>query len=470
MEDGLMEKGITMRSLFAVLVFWGGHAAAVTATPASEARALHIRFPVEKYKLKNGLTVLLAEDHTVPMVSYHTWYKVGSRDEKPGLTGAAHMLEHMMFQGAKKYTGKQFHKIMDENGVEWNAFTSNDYTGFYMNLPSSKLDLIMDVEVDRMSSLAIDAKNLQSEREVVKEERRLRTDNSPPGQLRELMMSTVFRVSPYGWPVIGSMKDIEGYTPASLRGFYDRFYGPNNAILVIAGDFESGRVKKMIESYYGPLKERPLPEGTHPAEPAQTVQNNAILRRDVQSTSFMVAFQGVPATHADAPALDLAAVLLGSGSSSRLHRRLVYQKQIAAGAAASHRSLLDSGVFNVSVTMKPGADMEQALEVVYNEIYKLRNKPVSPDELRKAKTMAMKSTVDDLTTSDGKAQSLAAAEIMTGSYETLFSDLERYEAVTSEDLRRVANRYLNQTQRSVVVLAPREKAPEATAAQAEVRK
>lgn len=428
----------------------------VSAAAAEGPPSLRIQFPVEKYKLENGLTVLLAEDHTVPMISYHTWYKVGSRDEKTGLTGAAHMLEHMMFQGAKKYTGKQFHKIMDENGVEWNAFTSNDYTGFYMNLPSSKLELIMDVEVDRMSSLAIDPKNLKSEREVVKEERRLRTDNSPVGTLREVMMSTIFRKSNYGWPVIGHMKDIDAYTADSLRGFYDKYYGPNNAVLVIAGDFEPSRVKSLIEKHYGALKPRPVPETPHPAEPPQTVQYNAIVRRDVQATQFTVAFQGAKMQEPDAFALDIASAIMGWGSSSRLYRRLVYQKEIASGASASHRAMIDAGVFGVSVAMKPGLDMAPALEIVYNEIYRIRNKPVTEAELRKAKTMVMKGFVDDLTTFDGKAQMLASMEIMTGDYAKLFTELEKYDAVTADDVRRVANKYLNQTQRSVVVLAPKE--------------
>lgn len=454
-------KDTTMKRLvFALLLVVGVARAAV------DDKSLKIEMPVEKFVLENGLTVLLHEDHTVPMVSYHTWYKVGSRDEKEGITGSAHMLEHMMFQGAKKYTGKQLQKLMDENGVEWNAFTTNDYTGFYMNLPSSKLELIMDVEYDRMSSLALDPKNLLSEREVVKEERRMRIDNSPFGMLREMTMSTVFRKSNYRWPVIGWMKDIEGYNVETLRRFYETFYVPNNAVLVIAGDFDTGKVKKMVQSYYGKLPSKPLPPREDVKEPEQKVQYNSVVRKDVQSTSFNVAFQGASVSDPDMYALDLAATALGTGSSSRLYRRLVYQKQTAASAYASHYSLQNGGVFSVGVTMRPGLDKTETLEAVYNEIYKLKSKPLSSEELRKVKVMTMKSYVDALTTLDGKARSLATAEITTGSYETIFRDLEKYEAVTAEDIRRVANKLMNQTQRSIVALEPKAKAaaPAPTAA------
>ncbi|HWU44844.1 MAG TPA: pitrilysin family protein, partial [Bdellovibrio sp.] len=168
---------------------------------------MKISLPVTKFTLENGLTVLLLEDHTVPMVSYHTWYRVGSRDESPGVTGAAHMLEHMMFKGAKKYDGKAFDRIFHENGIVNNAFTTNDYTGFYENLPSSKLELVMDMEVDRMTSLLLNPDDLKSEKEVVKQERGWRVDNNPMGLVRELMMSTVFKANPYHWPVIGYMED-----------------------------------------------------------------------------------------------------------------------------------------------------------------------------------------------------------------------------------------------------------------------
>lgn len=427
----------------------------VAAVHAADAESLSLKMSVEKYELKNGLTVLLLEDHSVPMISYHTWYKVGSRDERDGVTGSAHMLEHMMFQGAKKYTGKQFSSLMQNNGIEWNAFTTYDYTGFHMNLPSSKLELVMDLEQDRMSALALDPKNLQSEREVVKEERRWRVDNNPQGALGELTMSTVFPKSSYHWPIVGWMRDIEKFDVAGLRAFYEAYYVPNNAVLVIAGDIDKARVKTLVEKYYSELPRREVPPRPSAAEAPQKVQYNVRLRKEIEGTHFNVSFQGVPEMNEDTPALNLAATILGAGSSSRMYRRMVYQKQVATAVSVGNSSMKDAGIFTVAVSLKPGQALDPALEIVYNEIYKLRQKPVSAEDLKKAKTIGVMDFMSGLSTIDSKAQALAATEIVTGSYENLLKEIERYAKVTPEDIQRVAKKYLNQTQRSIVVLEPR---------------
>lgn len=418
---------------------------------------LQISLPVTKFQLPNGLTVLLLEDHSVPMVSYHTWYRVGSRDESPGVTGAAHMLEHMMFKGAKKYDGKSFDRILHENGITNNAFTTYDYTGFYENLPSSKLELIMDLEVDRMSSLALRPEDLLSEKEVVKEERRWRVDNNPNGMLRELLMSTVFKVLPYKWPVIGHMKDIENYDVEKLRFFYSTYYIPNNAVLVIVGDFKTAEAKSLVEKYYGSLPYKPLPNREELSERPQSIQQNANLKKDVQNNSFVVAFQGVKQSHPDMYALDFLANLLGSGTSSRLYRRLVYQKQVATSSYAFNSTMKDAGVFGIGVNLKPGLPIKDSLDAVYNEIWKARNQKISALELEKLKTQILKENVDSLRTMDGKARALAVNEILTGSYESLFTDIPKYQAVTADDVKKVAEKYLNQTQRSIVVLEPQGK-------------
>lgn len=416
---------------------------------------LNLNLPVVKYKLENGLTVILLEDHSTPQISYHTWYKVGSRDESEGVTGAAHMLEHMMFKGARKYSGAQYDQLMHENGIQHNAFTTFDYTGFYQSLPSSKLELIMDIEVDRMESLSLNPDDLTSEREVVKEERRWRVDNNPGGVLAELTMGTVFKNHPYRWPVIGYMKDITNYSVDKLRYFYSTYYIPNNAILVIVGDFRINETKNLIDKYYGKLPFKELPVKIIKPEPPQTVQYNAKTTSNVKNTSFNVSFQGFPQGHKDMYALDLAAFILGTGSSSRLYKKLVNEKGFATQAVAGHFSMQDHGLFSVSVHLKPGTGMDEALNIVYNEIYKLRNNPVSNEELEKAKTLSMKSTVDSLVSMDGKARALATYEILTGSYENLLTDLTKYAAVTVKDIQDICARMLNTTQRSIVVLEPK---------------
>ena len=422
---------------------------------ASAPNDLRISFPVVKYKLENGLTVILQEDHTVPMVSYHTWYRVGSRDETAGVTGAAHMLEHMMFKGAQKYSGKEFDRILHANGITNNAFTTWDYTGFYENLPSAKLELMMDMEVDRMRFLNLKAEDLKSELEVVKEERRWRVDNNPTGLLRENLFSIAFQKHPYHWPVIGYMADITAYTPEKLRYFYDKFYVPNNAVLVLAGDIQIEKTKRLIQKYYGVLKANDLPARVYPQDEPFTRPHRKIIRSDVQNTTVMIAFPGVATGHPDSFALDLLSNILGNGASSRLHKKMVYHAQIATGVGAYDMTNADPGLFVSSVALKPGQDAEAGEQMLSQELQKVKTTAMTEKELAKAKNQMMKEFVDGLTTIDGKAQALAVNEIVAGSYEKLFSDLEKYQAVTVQDLERVAKSYLKPERQVTVLLEPK---------------
>lgn len=411
-----------------------------------------IRFTVEKYKLPNGLTVLLHEDHTVPIISYHTWFRVGSKHEEPGTTGIAHLFEHMMFKGAKRYTGAQFDTILQANGATNNAFTTNDYTGYYENLPSSKLELVIDIESDRMENLQITPENLKSEREVVKEERRYRVDNNPMGILREALYGTAFKVSPYRWPVIGYMSDLDNISLEKANEFYRTYYAPNNAVIVVAGAFKSNEAKALIQKYYGHMKAQTIPEKPRPPEPAQVSQRMQVLTRDVQSTTFATSYHTPKAGSDEAYALDLLANIMGRGTSSRLYKRLVYQGQMATSVSAYNITLQDSGLFQVFVSVKPGTDWGTAQRAVYGEMWLPRNRLVSADELQMAKNQVMMSYIDGLKTIHGKAESLATNEILFGDYEQLFRDLDRYNRVTAEQIRAVAKKYLEPSNSTLLVL------------------
>lgn len=421
-----------------------------------ELSELNLSLDVVKYSLENGMTVLLHEDHSVPMVTHHMWYKVGSRNERPGITGISHMLEHMLFKGAKKYSGKDFDRILHENGVRNNAFTSYDYTGYYFNLPSGKLELIMDIESDRMAHLKLQEKDLVTEREVVAEERRFRVDNNPAGLVHEVSFGTVFKVHPYRWPVIGYMKDVQNYKLQDLKDYFKVNYAPNNAVLVIAGDIDINATKKLIQKYYGPLKPQEVPELNVPQEPAQKGQRSSTVRKNIQSPILSVAYKTVPAGHEDMYALDLLSNILGSGPSSRLFQRLVYRNQLATSASSYSYTPMDPGVFVVSVDLKPDADVEMAKKLVYSSLYKLRSGDISKDELVKAKNQVMKNYVDELLTLSDKARALATNEIMFGDYKRLFNDLQQYQKVTVEDLKAVAEKYLQPQQRSVITLLPKQ--------------
>lgn len=429
---------------------------ASSSSPKSNSTAnLQINLPVTRYQLANGLTVILHEDHSVPMISYHTWYRVGSRDESEGVTGAAHMLEHMMFKGAKKYSGKDFDRVLHENGITNNAFTTADYTGFYENLPSSKLELMMDMEVDRMRFLTLKQEDLTSELQVVGEERRWRVDNNPSGLLREAFMASMYEVHPYRWPVIGWMKDIQAYTPDKLKKFYDQYYVPNNAVLILVGDFDTAKVKVMIEKYYGGLQSKPLPARSYPSEPPVVKSRFKEVEGDVQSQTLIVGYPGVQVGHPDSYALDLLSGILGNGSSSRLHKKLVYERQIASSAGSYNSTGADPGSFTALVSLQPGKEWKTAKKIVLAELEKLKVEKVSVTELQKVKNQIMKDFVDGLMTVDGKANAFALNEILLGSYEKMYSDLEKYNAVTVGDIQRVAQKYVNGKSEVVAVLLPK---------------
>ncbi|HEX4922724.1 MAG TPA: pitrilysin family protein [Bdellovibrionales bacterium] len=406
---------------------------------------------VERYKLPNGLTVLMYVDRTVPLVTYHTWFKVGSRDEQPGYTGIAHLFEHMMFKGAKRYGPKEFDKVIQSNGGTNNAFTSHDYTGYFETLPSDKLELMIDLESDRMENLQISEANLKSEREVVKEERRYRVENDVTGRLFEETYATVFKVHPYRWPVIGWMEDLDRITVEKCLEFYKTYYAPNNAVVVIAGDFDKSNAKKLIEKYYGHMKSQPIPSRAVAAEPKQEAAREHVFERDVQSDYMTVAFQNAQAGQPDYYALDVLALILGEGPSSRLYKRLVYDTQLASSVGVSNSASKDPGLFSVTVALKPGVSQKRVERIVYDEIRHARTSLYSEFEIQKAKNAIMTMNVGMLKTVYGKAQSLAFNEVVMGSYEYLFKDLERYNKVTAAQIQRAATAVLDNSRRNLIV-------------------
>lgn len=427
--------------------------ASTDAKPAGDIGS-QIRLKVEKYKLANGLTVLLHEDHSSPLISYQTWFRVGSKNEEPGLTGIAHLFEHMMFRGSKRYSGEQLDTVLQANGATNNAFTTNDYTGYYENLPSAKLEVVIDIESDRMENLKINQETLTNELGVVKEERRMRVDNNPTGLLREALFGTAFRVSPYKWPVIGYMTDLDNINEKNAQAFHRTFYAPNNAIVVVAGDFDSAKAKKLIEKYYGAIPSQPIPDRPRPAEPAQTAARSQFLSKPVQTQQFVVAYHTPKNGDDDSYALDLLANIMGFGDSSRLYQRLVYKDQVATNVTVYNHTLQEAGLFQIYVTMKPGVDHSRAYRSVIGELWRPRNLLVSENDLQKAKNQVMKSYVDGLKTVHGRAEALALNETLYGDYEMLFKDLDRYNRVTREDVRKVANKYLGPDKGTLVVLKP----------------
>ena len=427
------------------------------AAPAKDGVGEQIKFNVEKYQLPNGLTVLLAEDHSAPLITYQTWFRVGSKNDENGYTGMAHLFEHMMFRGAKRYTGQQFDDLLQSNGGNNNAFTSFDYTGYYENLPSSKLELAIDLESDRMENLQVNAENLKAEREVVKEERRMRVENSPMGVLREALFATIYKVSPYRRPVGGTMADMNAITLEKAQEFHTIYYAPNNATVVVAGDFDPADAKRLIEKYYGHIPSKTIPETKFPAEPKQTAPRSEFITHDVQATQFAISYHTPPSGSDDSYALDLLANIMGSGTSSRLYQRLVYKEQSVAAVGAYNMTLQNAGDFQIFVTMSPKGNFTKVERGIMGELWRPRNMLVKPEELQKAKNQIMKTYVDSLKTIHGKGEALALNETLFRDYSVIFREIDRYNKVTPEQIRAVAKKYLSPEGASLVALKPKGK-------------
>ncbi len=409
---------------------------------------------VEKFTLKNGLRVLLHVDNTIPVIVYNQWFKVGSVDEKEGRTGLAHFFEHLMFKGTPKYPGKVYEDIIHGNGGANNAFTTRDYTGYYTYLPSDKLKLVIDIESDRMHNLLFNDDEIASEREVVKEERRMRYENDIFGALNELLFKTVYKTSQYRWPVIGYMEDLNATSTAELKNFYRLHYAPNNAVVVIAGSFDPKEARKWVESYYGNIPSQPVPKTEIVPEEEQSKRRIESIKKNVQNVTVTLTYTTPSVGHPDTYALDLLANILGEGSSSRLYKTLVYRDQVGSNVGVSHSNTEYGGMFQVSSSLKPQAKISQFLPEVERQIAVTQAKSVSALELEKAKNQVMRDYIAGLKTVAGKARALALNEIYFDDYTVLFKDLALYNKVTPQDIMRVAKQYLIPAHSSLVSIEP----------------
>lgn len=414
-----------------------------------------IQVPVEKYELKNGMTVLLHPDKSIPSVSVQEWFRVGSKDEVEGRTGLAHFFEHMMFKGTKKFPKDTWGKFLNGKGAEVNAFTSNDYTGYYINAPAEHLELLLQIESDRMRNLLLEVPEVTSEREVVKEERRMRYEDNIDGGIREKMSSLMFEKLPYKWLPIGSMSDLNAASMDDLHAFYKTYYSPNNAVLVVAGAFDPAVVKQWIEKYYGGLPREEIKRPKITQEVPQQKERKAVIEREAQAPTVAIGYRLPDLRSPDHYALDLLSILLGQGQSSRLYRELVYNKELALNTYASSWGQSLAGQFSVYASLKPKTDPDKVASIIEGEVAKLRDSTVGQKELDKARNIFLKDYVDGLKKVSGRARTLASYETLLGDYTRIFSDLKEYQKVTPADIKRVAKLYLKPNQRNTVIVLPR---------------
>lgn len=414
-----------------------------------------IQIPVEKYQLANGLTVLLHPDNTIPAVSVQTWYRVGSKDEVEGRTGLAHFFEHMMFKGTKKYPKDTWGAFLNAKGTEHNAFTSNDYTGYYINAPAEHLQLLLDIESDRMRQLLLELPEVASEREVVKEERRMRYEDNIDGGIREKMTALMFEKLPYKWLPIGSMVDLNAASMDDLHKFYKTYYSPNNAVLVVAGDFDLKQTKEWIQNYFGVLPKEEIKRPQIVQEVAQTKARRAVIEREAQAPTVAIGYRLPDLKNPDLYALDLLSIILGQGQSSRLYRQLVYKDELALNVSSYSYGQALAGQFVIYASLKPKVNPDKVLNLIDKQVAVLRSKLIDQKELDKARNIFLKDYVDGLKRISGRARMLANYEILLGDYRRIFSDLAEYQKVTPEDIRRVAQSYLKSEQRNIVIVLPR---------------
>ena len=405
--------------------------------------------------LDNGLRVLLLEDHRSPIVSFQVWYRVGSRNEQRGATGIAHFLEHMMFKGTPTRGPKQFARLVEENGGQDNAFTSQDVTSYFVDIAADKLDLVIELEADRMRNLLLDAKQIASEREVVIEERRTRTEDDPGGFLGEEVSSIAFKAHPYGYPIIGWMEDIKRITPAEIRAFYQTYYLPNNAMVVAVGAFQAPAALEKIRRSFGRIPRGRTPPPVLAVEPPQNGERRVTVRKEAELPIVYLGWHVPNQRSDDAPALEVLSTILSGGRASRLYRDLVYQRQLAleAGGDYSYFSI-DPNLFWFWATPMPGQTPETLEAELSRHMERLKAEPVTEEELARAKNQIESAFVFQEDSVHRRAALLARFELI-GGYALKDSFVTKIRAVTAADLTRVAGVWFAPERKSVGVLLPK---------------
>jgi zinc protease len=405
--------------------------------------------------LDNGLRVLLLEDHRNPIVSVQLWYRVGSRDERSGATGIAHLLEHMMFKGTPRHGPRRFAELVEQNGGNDNAFTSHDVTSYFVNIAADRVDLVLDLEADRMKNLILDAKAIESEREVVIEERRTRTEDDPGGFLAEEIGAIAFKAHPYGAPIIGWMEDLKRITPEEIRAFYRTYYVPNNALLVAVGAFPAPELLEKVRKTFGAIPRGPDPPAVTAAEPPQSGERRVIVRKTEARLPMVYMAYHVPNYRsADAAPLEMLSMILSGGRASRIYKSLVYERQLALDAGGDYSYLsFDPYLFWFWATPMPGQTPETLERELIAEVEKLRTTPPAADELTRARNQIEAAFVFQEDSVHRRASLLARFEL-AGGYRTREDYLRALHAVTPDDITRVARAYFLPQKKNVGILLP----------------
>jgi zinc protease len=410
---------------------------------------------IETHTLSNGLKVILQEEHKAPLITLQVWYRVGSRNEITGKTGLAHLTEHMMFKGTKRYGKGEYSRTVAKAGGSENAFTGTDYTTYFISIASDRVELALELEADRMKNLIVDPNEFELEREVVKEERRLRTEDDPQSLVVESLFATAFLVHPYHSPIIGWMTDLNHLTRDDVYHFYKRYYVPNNATLVIVGDIDPKSLLPKIRKTFGRVPRGPDVPELDVSEPEQIGGRSFELKKEAHLPFVFAGYHVPNYRHPDGYALGVLANILSSGKSSRLYQSLVYEKKLALGAGGSYDALsTDAKLFYFYGVPLPGRSIEELQKALFAEVDRLKMEPVSDRELEKAKNQIAASFIMGLDSNFFRAMQLGQAETVGAGYQYPESYVDAIRKVTPEDIQRVAKTYLVEDRRTVGVLVP----------------
>jgi zinc protease len=411
-------------------------------------------YSAKRVVLDNGLTVLFVEDHSAPVVSYTTWFKVGSAWEKPGATGIAHLFEHMMFKGTPRVPASQFHERLEGKGAIVNAFTHQDATVYYSVISSEHLESVIELEADRLENLTFGKRELDSEREVVKEERRLRVDSDFGAQQMEVLLKLAFPDHPYGWPIIGYQEDLNRLTLEQCRQFFRDYYQPGNAIVTIAGDFNFEKALEWINKYYGSIKGHPVKKLDLAPTVAAGRELRAEIQRPVRAESLQIGYYIPEMYNDDSEKLALLSWTLFGMASSRANAKLIREKQLVLDIGAEATPKKYPYLFLIYAALKTSTSsvlVEHEIDALIDEI---KNKPPDAAELERVKNAIRYAVINEAKSPAGIASWMASGEFYWGDYTHLFKSLARYEQVTPEELSEVARKYLNKSNRVVVVMKP----------------
>ena len=408
-----------------------------------------------EFILSNGMKVLLVEVPKAPVATVQVWYKVGSRNEVMGRAGLSHMLEHMMFKGTAKYPKGEFSRLIRKHGGTDNAFTSQDFTAYFENLAADRVELALELEADRMQGLVLDRPELTTEREVVKEERRLRTEDDPQGALVEALFAQAYFSHPYHWPVIGWFGDLDAMTLDDLQRHYDTYYSPNNATLVVVGDINTESLLFTIKQLFEPIPRGPEPKPIATMEPEQKGERRFLLKREAQVPFVMIGYRVPNFTSEDSYALDILDSILSHGKSARLYQSLVYDQKSAL-AVGSEYSLLqaDPGLFYFYALVSPGQKPESVEDALHQEIKRLQTDPPTELELQRAKNQVEAAHIFEQDSNFRHAMLLGQAESVGAGWRKIDQFVEQIRAVTTKDIQRVARQYLTEDNRTVGTLIP----------------